>query len=101
MEMSSPRHPAGNLVARAFDFARGLLGESPEDLGEHGNVSGLASSDAPRVRPIRATSIGHTIAEPLHATKATNRHETIAKAMKKLTIANPCDHWVCTVKSAS
>ncbi|WP_426689368.1 pyridoxamine 5'-phosphate oxidase family protein [Rhodanobacter ginsengiterrae] len=31
---------AGNFVARAFDFARGMLGDSPEDLGKHGTLKG-------------------------------------------------------------
>ncbi len=29
---------ADNFVARAFDFARGLLDDSPSDLGEHGHL---------------------------------------------------------------
>ncbi|MEO8746568.1 MAG: pyridoxamine 5'-phosphate oxidase family protein [Rhodanobacter sp.] len=31
---------AGNFIARAFDFARGMLEESPSDLGEHGHLQG-------------------------------------------------------------
>lgn len=31
---------AGNFVARAFDFARGMLDEAPSDLGEHGHLHG-------------------------------------------------------------
>jgi general stress protein 26 len=33
---------AGNFVARALDFARGLLSEDPTDLGKHGTLSGHA-----------------------------------------------------------
>ncbi|MEO9078796.1 MAG: pyridoxamine 5'-phosphate oxidase family protein [Rhodanobacter sp.] len=31
---------ADNFVARAFDFARSLVNESPSDLGEHGHLQG-------------------------------------------------------------
>jgi general stress protein 26 len=31
---------AGNFVARALDFARGMLSEEPSDLGQHGRLSG-------------------------------------------------------------
>lgn len=31
---------ASNFIARAFDFARGMLDESPGDLGEHGHLQG-------------------------------------------------------------
>ncbi|TAL88979.1 MAG: hypothetical protein EPN69_15205 [Rhodanobacter sp.] len=31
---------ADNFVARAFDFARGMLDESPSDLGEQGHLQG-------------------------------------------------------------
>ena len=31
---------ADNFIARAFDFARGMLDESPSDLGEHGHLDG-------------------------------------------------------------
>ena len=31
---------ADNFVARAIDFAQGLLGEEPADLGEHGHLQG-------------------------------------------------------------
>src|SRR5674476_546375 len=31
---------AGNFVARALDFARGILGGEPSDLGQHGRLSG-------------------------------------------------------------
>jgi general stress protein 26 len=31
---------ADNFVARAFDFARGMLNKSPGDLGEHGHLQG-------------------------------------------------------------
>lgn len=31
---------ASNFMARAFDFARGMLDESPSDLGEHGHLQG-------------------------------------------------------------
>ena len=31
---------ADNFVARAFDFARGMLDDSPSDLGEHGHLEG-------------------------------------------------------------
>jgi general stress protein 26 len=30
----------GNFLARALDFARGMLDESPSDLGEHGHLEG-------------------------------------------------------------
>jgi general stress protein 26 len=30
---------AGNFVARALDFARGMLSEEPRDLGKHGKLS--------------------------------------------------------------
>lgn len=30
--------PAGNSVAQALDFVRGLVSDQPEDLGEHGVV---------------------------------------------------------------
>jgi general stress protein 26 len=33
---------AGNFVARALDFARGMLSEEPRDLGRHGKLSGAA-----------------------------------------------------------
>ncbi|HXE77062.1 MAG TPA: pyridoxamine 5'-phosphate oxidase family protein [Rhodanobacter sp.] len=33
---------AGNLVARAFDFARGMLDDKPSDLGGHGHLQGKA-----------------------------------------------------------
>lgn len=29
-----------NFVARAFDFARGMLDDAPSDLGEHGHLQG-------------------------------------------------------------
>lgn len=32
--------PAGNFVARALDFARGMLAQEPADLGRHGTLSG-------------------------------------------------------------
>jgi general stress protein 26 len=32
--------PAGNFIARALDFARGMLSEEPRDLGKHGKLSG-------------------------------------------------------------
>jgi general stress protein 26 len=35
---------AGNFVARALDFARGMLSEEPTDLGTHGRLAG--STDA-------------------------------------------------------
>lgn len=31
---------AGNFIERALDFARGLLDESPTDIGEHGHLEG-------------------------------------------------------------
>ena len=31
---------AGNFVARALDFARGMLAQEPSDLGRHGTLSG-------------------------------------------------------------
>lgn len=31
---------ADNFVARAFDFAKGMLSKSPSDLGEHGHLQG-------------------------------------------------------------
>jgi general stress protein 26 len=31
---------AGNFIARALDFARGMLSGSPEDLGKHGHLDG-------------------------------------------------------------
>jgi len=31
---------ASNFIARAFDFARGMLDESPGNLGEHGHLQG-------------------------------------------------------------
>lgn len=31
---------AGNFIARALDFARGMLSDSPEDLGRHGHLDG-------------------------------------------------------------
>ncbi len=31
---------AGNVVTRAFDFARGMLDEAPSDLGKHGHLRG-------------------------------------------------------------
>lgn len=31
---------AGNVIARAFDFARGMLDEQPEDLGKQGHLEG-------------------------------------------------------------
>ncbi len=34
--------PAGNFVARALDFAHGMLGDEPADLGRHGTLSGTA-----------------------------------------------------------
>jgi general stress protein 26 len=36
--------PAGNFIARALDFASGMLSREPRDLGRHGTLSG-ASSD--------------------------------------------------------
>lgn len=30
----------GNFVARALDFAKGLVSEDPRDLGEHGHLQG-------------------------------------------------------------
>ncbi|HVT32142.1 MAG TPA: pyridoxamine 5'-phosphate oxidase family protein [Rhodanobacteraceae bacterium] len=33
--------PAGNFIARALDFARGMLSEEPRDLGKHGKLSGM------------------------------------------------------------
>lgn len=32
--------PAGNVVARALDFARGMLSGEPADLGRHGTLAG-------------------------------------------------------------
>lgn len=32
--------PAGNVFARALDFARGLLDDEPSDLGRHGRLQG-------------------------------------------------------------
>jgi general stress protein 26 len=34
--------PAGNFVARALDFAKGMLSEEPRDLGKQGTLSGAA-----------------------------------------------------------
>jgi hypothetical protein len=31
---------AGNFVARALDFAKGMLSRDPADLGKHGKLSG-------------------------------------------------------------
>jgi general stress protein 26 len=31
---------AGNFIARALDFARGMLSDSPQDLGKHGHLEG-------------------------------------------------------------
>jgi general stress protein 26 len=33
---------AGNFVARALDFAQGMLSREPRDLGRHGKLSGIA-----------------------------------------------------------
>ncbi|MGH8173978.1 MAG: pyridoxamine 5'-phosphate oxidase family protein [Rhodanobacteraceae bacterium] len=33
---------AGNFVARALDFAKGMLSQDPSDLGKHGKLSGAA-----------------------------------------------------------
>ena len=33
---------AGNFVARALDFARGMISREPSDLGKHGKLSGSA-----------------------------------------------------------
>jgi general stress protein 26 len=33
---------AGNFVARALDFAQGMLSGEPRDLGRHGKLSGIA-----------------------------------------------------------
>jgi hypothetical protein len=33
---------AGNFIARALDFARGMLSEEPRDLGKNGTLSGTA-----------------------------------------------------------
>jgi general stress protein 26 len=33
---------AGNFVARALDFAKGMLSKDPADLGKHGTLSGAA-----------------------------------------------------------
>ena len=33
---------AGNFMARALDFAQGLLSKEPRDLGKHGRLSGTA-----------------------------------------------------------
>jgi general stress protein 26 len=33
---------AGNFVARAVDFAKGMLGQDPHDLGKHGVLKGNA-----------------------------------------------------------
>lgn len=33
---------SGNFIARALDFARGMLSEKPEDLGEQGHLDGPA-----------------------------------------------------------
>ena len=32
---------AGNFVARALDFAEGILSKEPRDLGKHGTLSGV------------------------------------------------------------
>lgn len=32
--------PAGNFIARALDFARGMLDDEPSDLGRHGKLAG-------------------------------------------------------------
>ena len=32
--------PAGNVFARALDFARGMLADEPSDLGRHGRLQG-------------------------------------------------------------
>ena len=32
---------AGNFVARALDFAKGMLSKEPADLGKHGKLSGV------------------------------------------------------------
>ena len=34
--------PAGNFIARALDFARGMLDDEPSDLGRHGRLRGKA-----------------------------------------------------------
>lgn len=31
---------AGNFIARALDVARGMLGDSPQDVGKHGHLDG-------------------------------------------------------------
>jgi general stress protein 26 len=31
---------AGNFIARALDFARGMLSDSPKNIGEHGHLDG-------------------------------------------------------------
>jgi general stress protein 26 len=31
---------AGNFIARALDFARGMIGDSAQDLGKHGHLDG-------------------------------------------------------------
>jgi len=31
---------AGNFITRALDFARGMLSDSPQDLGKHGHLEG-------------------------------------------------------------
>jgi len=33
---------AGNFIARALDFATGMLSQEPRDLGKHGTLSGAA-----------------------------------------------------------
>jgi hypothetical protein len=32
--------PAGNFIARALDFARGMLDDEPSDLGRQGKLAG-------------------------------------------------------------
>jgi general stress protein 26 len=34
--------PAGNFIARALDFASGMLSKEPHDLGKHGTLSGAS-----------------------------------------------------------
>jgi general stress protein 26 len=34
--------PAGNFIARALDFASGMLSKEPHNLGKHGTLSGAS-----------------------------------------------------------
>ena len=38
--------PAGGVIARALDFASGMLSDEPRDLGKHGTLSGSAQDSA-------------------------------------------------------